>query len=179
MSFNESSGRVQLAFLQIAFAVALVMGSAASGISQDLATTIYIVRHAEKLDNTSDPPLADKGLERAKELAHVLQNAGLTAIFVSKRLRTQQTAEPTADATNIDAKQLDSWQAIVTDILAKHIGGHVLVVGHSDTVDDIATGLGAKGVPELGQSQYDRLFILHRLGNEAHAHVLKYGVFTD
>lgn len=179
MQFTRSIVRAHRIWLRLVLATAFAMGSVAGGFSQDVATTIYIVRHAEKKDNSPDSPLAPKGRERAEELAHVLRDAGLTAIFVSKRVRTQQTAAPTAQATAIEPKPHESSEAIVKDILDNHVGGQVLVVGHSDTIDNIAAGLGANGVPELNTGQYDRLFLVHRVGNKAHLHVLRYGELTD
>ena len=166
-------------WLHFLLVMAFVMASATAGEADDAATTIYIVRHAEKLDNSPDSPLAPKGFERAKELAHILQDAGLTAIYVSNRLRTQQTAAPIAEATGIKPNLRETSDAIVKDILDNNTGGHILVVGHSDTVAKIAAGLGAGGVPELKLSQYDRLFIVHRVGDKAYVHFLRYGAPTD
>lgn len=123
---------------------------------------IYIVRHAEKLDSSADSPLSQEDVERAKELAHVLQDAGLTTIFVSSRLRTQQTAAPIAEAMGIEPKRLGSPEDIAEAIQADHVGGHIFVVGHSETVDNIAAGLGVDGVPELKPNQYDRILLVHQ-----------------
>ena len=179
MAFTKSMQKGQRTWLHLVLSAMLVMASPSSGFPQDVTTTIYIVRHAERLDRTDDSPLAEKGLKRAEELAHVLQDAGLTAIFVSMRKRTRQTAEPTAAATSIEIKQSEGPEATVNEILTDHLGGRVLVVGHSDSVDDIGEGLGVNGVPELDTRQYDRLFIVHRIGNEAHLHLLRYGERTD
>jgi phosphohistidine phosphatase SixA len=179
MAFTKSLQKGQRTWLHLVLSAIFVMAAPSSGFAQDATTTIYIVRHAERLDSTADSPLAEKGFARANELAHVLQDAGLTAIFVSMRKRTRQTAEPTADATGIEIRQSESPEATVNQILTGHLGGRILVVGHSDSVDDIGEGLGVNGVPELDTQQYDRLFIVHRIGNEAHMHALRYGEATD
>lgn len=160
--------------------VPITLISTTSGVfSQDAATTIYIVRHAEKLDSSADSPLSQEGIERAKELAHVLQDADLTTIFVSSRLRTQQTAAPIAEAMGIEPKRLGNPEDIAKAIQSDHVGGHILVVGHSETVDNIAAGLGVDGVPELKPNQYDRIFLVHRVGSESHLHTIRYGELTD
>ena len=179
MPLIESIFAASRSWLYFLLVTAFVMASAMAGDAHDAATTIYIVRHAEKLDNSADSPLAPKGVERAKELAHILQDAGLTAIYVSDRLRTQQTAAPTAEATGIKFSPQETSDAIVQDILDNKAGGHILVVGHSDTVAKIAAGLGSGGVPELKPSQYDRLFVVHRVGDKAHVRILRYGAPTD
>ena len=74
--------------------------------------------------------------------------------------------------------QASDTQGVVDTILTNHAGGRVLVVGHSNTVDDIASGLGATGLSDLGEDQFDRLFVVHRLANVAHLDQLRYGVET-
>ena len=56
-------------------------------------TTILLVRHAEKTMQGTDPPLSDEGQARAQTLAHVTGEAGVTAIYTSQYLRTQQTVQ--------------------------------------------------------------------------------------
>lgn len=179
LSVNLKSEIGQRTRWYLALAIPLILFWASPSSSQDASTTVYIVRHAEKLDNNADSPLAKKGFERAEELSHILQDAGLTAIFVSKRVRTQQTAAPTAKMTGLVPQQYESAETVVSDILSRHIGGHVLVVGHSETVDDIAAGLGVAGVPALSSGQYDRLFLVHRIGDKAHLHTLRFGEPTN
>src|SRR5262245_50730336 len=55
---------------------------------------VYIVRHAERLNNDPNSPLAPEGIRRAKALAYALKDAGVTAIYTSTFSRTKQTAEP-------------------------------------------------------------------------------------
>ena len=66
----------------------------------------------------------------------------------------------------------------MTAILAAHTGARVLVVAHSNTVDDIAAALGVAGVAELDEQQFDRLFVIHRFATLAHIDRLRYGSET-
>jgi broad specificity phosphatase PhoE len=140
-------------------------------------TTVYVVRHAEKADNTANPPLSAAGQARAQELARVLGDDEIDAIFVTSFIRTQQTGAPVAAANGIQVEQYPAGnaQSVVDTILADHVGDRVLVVGHSNTVDDIAAGLGAGGLSDLGEDQFDRLFVIHRLGNVTHLDRLRFG----
>lgn len=143
-------------------------------------TTVYLVRHGERQDSSANSPLSMAGETRAMVLSHVLRNEGITAVFVTERLRTQQTGAPAAaqvSVTPIPYSSLDA-QSVVDQILANHLGGRVLVVGHSNTVDDIAAGLGAAGVAELTEDQFDRLFVIHRLSSIVHLDPLRYGAET-
>ena len=143
-------------------------------------TTIYISRHAEKLNSGSDPALSANGVIRAGNLAHVLKDAGIDAVFVTEFQRTQQTGSPTATQAGTQLTQYSAGDstAVVNTILANHTGEQILIIGHSNTLDDIAAGLGASGVPELNESQFDRLFVVHRVGSTAHLDRLRYGTET-
>jgi len=45
--------------------------------------------------------------------------------------------------------------------------GNVLVVGHSNTVGDVVTRLGAGETVKVGDNEYDNLFIVLRTENPA------------
>ena len=143
-------------------------------------TAVYIVRHAEKANNGTNPPLSAAGQARAQELVRVLGDDDFDAVFVTELKRTQETGAPLAAAEGITAEQYQASdaQSVVDTILADHIGDRVLVVGHSNTVDDIAAGLGATGLSDLGEDQFDRLFVVHRFANVAHLDRLRYGTET-
>jgi phosphohistidine phosphatase SixA len=143
-------------------------------------TTVYLVRHAEKADNSADPPLSGDGEIRAEELARVLGDEGIDAVLVTNFIRTQQTGAPLAAAAGVTAQQYPAsdTQGVADLILANHAGGRILVVGHSNTVDDIAAALGAAGLSDLDEDQFDRLFVVHRFGSVAHLDRLRYGAET-
>lgn len=145
-------------------------------------TTVYVVRHAEKADATSsDPTLSPAGQARAQSLAHVLTQAGIDAVYVTQFQRTQMTGAPTAAANTLTAKQYSAADTgpVVADILANHGGQEILLVGHSNTVDDLLDALGVPGQPELAEATFDRLFVVHRLGSDViRFEVLRYGTPT-
>jgi len=169
--------RLRLALLPAVLLVTFAITSSPAAVTP---TTVYIVRHAERLDNSQDSPLSSAGLSRAKQLAHVLRDAEIRAIFVTNLTRTKQTAAPLAAARGLTPIAVDAAtpQAVVSRILNNHAGSRVLVVAHSNTVDDIATGLGAPGVPELQESQFDRLFVVQRVAANTSLLRLRYGAPT-
>src|SRR4051812_23445880 len=70
--------------------------------SPALATTVVVVRHAEKqLDKGDDPSLTPAGQEHAKALAKLLDRQKIDAIFTSDMKRTQETAAPLATAKKV------------------------------------------------------------------------------
>lgn len=118
---------------------------------------LFLVRHAEKVDNSPDAALSEKGEARAKALAEKLRDAGITAIFVSERKRTQQTAAPLAEALKIKPVVHDARDTagMVKLLRAQK---RALVVGHSDTLPEIAAAYGAK--LERNDDEFDALWIL-------------------
>ena len=141
-------------------------------------TTVYVVRHAEKLNTTQDTPLSPAGEARAQELAHVLQDAGIDAVFVTQWQRTQLTGAPTASAAGVTPVEYPDPVGVVATVMSSHIGEQVLIVGHSNTVDDIVAELGVAGLSDLSEPQFDRLFVVTKHGDTAHLARLRYGLAT-
>ncbi|HEY7235878.1 MAG TPA: histidine phosphatase family protein, partial [Gemmatimonadaceae bacterium] len=66
------------------------------------ATTVILVRHAEKAATPADdPPLTKAGQARARALAVIAHDAGVTAIVTTQFVRSRTTAEPAASALGI------------------------------------------------------------------------------
>lgn len=126
-------------------------------------TTVVMVRHAER-GAGADPALTAAGQARATLLAQMLQDANLAAVYVTDTLRSRQTGTPAAQGAGLmpTVYNATNASALVAASRTDHPGRTVLVVAHSNTVDDIATALGAAGVTELAESQFDRMFIIAR-----------------
>jgi broad specificity phosphatase PhoE len=126
-----------------------------------VVTTVILVRHAERLNNSDTTSLSQAGFQRADTLSYVIGAAGVNRIFVSDRARTQQTAAPTASQLGltsviIPANAIGEWK----DSILAHRGDVILVVGHSDTVPLIIEQLGFSPAPVIGATQFDNLFVL-------------------
>jgi phosphohistidine phosphatase SixA len=125
------------------------------------ATTVVLVRHAERLNDTDTTSISEVGIQRAQALAHVLNSSGVKHIYVSEKARTAQTAAPTAtafDIVPIPIRANDIAQYI--DSIKAHRGDLTLIVGHSDTVPQIIGKLGISQVPTIGRTEFDHLFII-------------------
>jgi len=126
-------------------------------------TTIILVRHAEKATG-QNPPLTTEGHTRSGMLKHVVSSAGIDVIFVTDKLRTQQTAdsvEALLGLTNIILLEA-AIQDLVDEIKNNHRGEVVLVVGHSHTLPDIIEALGISPPPAISGNEFDNLFIIHK-----------------
>ena len=122
-------------------------------------TTIYIVRHGEKVSEADTTDLSAAGKQRAVALADTLANKGIDSIFTTPYRRTRQTAEPLAQRINVRMVEYPAKpnDAIINRV--SHIRGKtVLVVGHSNTILDIAKGLGTQpSMAKIESGDFDNL----------------------
>ncbi|MEA3274845.1 MAG: phosphoglycerate mutase family protein [Pseudomonadota bacterium] len=140
------------------FALALVIFTALSATAAD----IYLVRHAEKVnDGSKDPDLTVLGRERAANLAVVLKSAAIEKIFSSDYMRTLETAGPLAKALDLEIELYDprDLEPLAAQLLK--LEDNALVVGHSNTTPELVdlTG-GDGGTPIVEEWEYDRLYLL-------------------
>ena len=126
------------------------------------STNYYVVRHAERVDNSRNSALSPAGLERAEDLKDTLLSKKIDLIYVSTYTRTQQTAQPTADAKGLPMiiYKPDTTAGLVSH-LKKIKGKSVLVTGHSDTVPDIVLGLSNQSVAPIADNDFDNLYIIN------------------
>jgi phosphohistidine phosphatase SixA len=132
------------------------------------STTIVVVRHAEKQSNAGgDPPLSPEGEARAALLARMFADPSgsgrLDAIYVTPTARNRMTAAPLAARLGlkpVEASNSDS-PALARRVLKEHTGGRVLVIGHSDTVNEIVEALsGVTGLAPIGDDEYGIMYIV-------------------
>jgi 2,3-bisphosphoglycerate-dependent phosphoglycerate mutase len=132
-------------------------------------TTYYIVRHAEKqpaTTMTSDVPLSDAGRQRAQALRDLLQKENIKYIFSTNYVRTKSTVQPLADAIQVPVETYNPNDTAFISRL-KSLNGNALIVGHSNTVDDLVNNLtGRREVNgDLPDSEYGDLFVVKKKGN--------------
>lgn len=131
--------------------------------------TYYIVRHAEKagsppgvtMNTPDDPPLSDAGARRAETLKEVLKDKKITNIYSTNTKRTRLTAEPLSTSTGLTIQTYGPLPdpAFINNL--KKLNTNTLIVGHSNTVDDVVNGLlGQNQLSDLADSEYDNLFIV-------------------
>jgi phosphohistidine phosphatase SixA len=173
-----TTGRRQFGFRIVTIVTVLLLmgvGTSASAPESDFnVTTIFLVRHAEKgAAQTNDPDLTESGRKRAEELAHVLKDANVKAIYTSQVIRTQHTAEPLATALGITITAIPVQMSIsnprevsqesirgITDKIYSHSGENALIVGHSNTIPEIIRALGGDHIPTIDETAYDDLFVV-------------------
>ncbi len=145
--------------------------------------TVYVVRHAEKITSSdsvgkmtpNDPPLSEAGKVRALVLKNELVNKHVGHIYSTNTIRARSTGEPLSQAIKINVELYNDIDSLINTI--KSAKGNVLVVGHSNTVDDIVNKLcgQVKIASDLKDGDYDNLFIVKIKGKKIIFDKRKYG----
>jgi phosphohistidine phosphatase SixA len=137
-------------------------------------TSYYIVRHAEKetatttstTTMTSDVPLSEAGKQRAQALKDLLAKEKIKYVFSTNYIRTKSTAQPLADDIHVPIETYDPKDPKFISKL-KALNGNTLIIGHSNTVDDLVNELMGKREiqSDLPDSAYGDLFVITKKGN--------------
>lgn len=144
------------------FALVLAGVAPRPGLAQDQAITVFVVRHAEKGAEGSDPSLTAAGVTRAEALAHLLGDARVSAIFTSEFKRTRETAAPLAAKLGIAGRVIGAakMDSLVAAVKALAPGSRALVVSHSNLVPEIVARLSGERVGDLTDADYDRVYLV-------------------
>jgi 2,3-bisphosphoglycerate-dependent phosphoglycerate mutase len=143
-------------------------------------TRYYIVRHAEKemaTTMTSDVPLSETGKQRAIALKDTLLHKKIRHIFSTSYKRTVSTAQPLSAATGIAIQRYDPADTTFDATLKRITYGNVLIVGHSNTVDNLVNALTGKNLlQDLPETEYGDLFIVTKRGREYRYSKARFGL---
>lgn len=105
------------------------------------AQTIYIVRHGEKSSaegvDLRNPPLSEKGLQRAKDLQKTLDKKNIDLIYVTNTFRSKQTAEQVAKAKGITPEVYNPMPDLKWIQSLLESKKDILIVAHSNTIHHI------------------------------------------
>lgn len=138
------------------------------------AKTIYLVRHAEKVeDGSKDPELTMQGEERAHNIADMLSQVGINKIYSTDYQRTQMTAKPLATHLGLEVNSYDPRQLNEFSEQLKNESGNALIVGHSNTTPMLAFLLSGHAVSNLDEANYDNVYQVHFLDGKKYLNVLK------
>lgn len=145
-------------------------------------TTIYLVRHAEKVTTDpqdKDPLLTPEGLERAEELRKFFSKKKVDALYSTDYQRTRLTLAPLAreKGKEINSYSSRNHRELVEKVLTAHKGQTVVIAGHSNSLLDLLKAFQAETtIKEIGEDEYSYLFklTLHK-SNQAKLEVGHYG----
>ena len=139
---------------------------------------IFVIRHANTNPNSgSNPNLNSFGQARALDLANMLQDEQLGAIFVTNTTRSLQTAAPISAASGISTTfypPLDA-KGLATTIRSSNQSAATLVIAHSNTVPTIIAALGGPLFEELEEDSFDHFYaVLLKNGRHVRTVQLRY-----
>jgi broad specificity phosphatase PhoE len=164
-----------------AFLGLLVLGCATWVWATADSTTVVIIGHAEKqTDAGADPPLTSAGEARAARLMGLFGDAAdpghIDAIYVSSTARSRMTAAPLAAKLGLTPIVVpgDAPQALARRVLREHAGGRILVVAHSDMINQIVGALGEESpLPPIADQDDGIMYIVSvpRIGRVNVLHV--------
>lgn len=144
------------------FVCFLTFALAASALAE--SPVVFLVRHAERADAgrkpEKNPGLSAHGKSRAEALARGLRDAGVTAIYTSEYKRTQETAAPLAHSLGITPAIVPAKETAALIRKVQSQSGNALIVAHSNTLPEIAAGLGISAPLKIGEADYNDLFVI-------------------
>ncbi len=144
-----------------AFTFAAILLLTACNQAVPKTDAIFLVRHAEKTTEKTDPGLTEAGKARAVALADRLEDEGITHIHSSDYIRTRDTAAPLAARLGLDVEIYNAGDLPDIAEKLKATPGRHLVVGHSNTTPQLTELLGGDGgTPIVEATEYDRLYVV-------------------
>lgn len=157
------------------FLLIILMVPAQVAFSQTNADlSLFLFRHAEKVDDSKNPHLSDQGKVRAEKLFNMLSNEPVTAIYSTSYHRTEETVKHFVDTFNLpiihyNPKELNNFAEEI-----KKKTGRIVVSGHSNTTPQLASLISGIEVDEIDETIYDNLYIITITNGVATLTVIKY-----
>ena len=151
----------------VAFAASLAAAAAPFRLSAQVAApdaadavTVFLVRHAERLDDSGDSPLNDVGRERVERLRALLADVDFSHVHSTNLTRTRDTARPIAEDDGVDLAFYSPGALEQLAATIRATPGRHLVSGHSNTTPRLAEALGGEPHGPIDEMEYDRLYII-------------------
>lgn len=147
--------------------------------AENSVTKFFVVRHAERFPGF-DANLNWYGRLRAGDLMRLLKDSGISRIYVTPFVRTQQTADSLRLLQHIDTVRYlmdTTGNDLVRQLKAHNVyGTHILIVGHANTVPDILRRLGADYPGrEIPDSVFNLMFEVINDHGKVTLHESRYG----
>jgi broad specificity phosphatase PhoE len=142
--------------------------------------SVYLLRHAEKVDESDDSGLTELGDARARALADLLASEPIVGVIASQFRRTQLTVLPLASRLgaafgSIEVIEAHDYDAVVSRLRKLAPGQAAVVCGHSNTIPVIAERLGVASPPREDEVAYGDLYVVRLAGEGATFERRRYG----
>lgn len=127
------------------------------------ATTIIIMRHAEKENGKDpDPELSPEGKKRAAQLASLFKDIPVTRLLATPYKRTRNTLADLASDKGIMIEAYESSKIPeLTSSLKQLSGQTIIIAGHSNTAPDLVNQLlNEKKYSSLNDDEFGKIWIV-------------------
>lgn len=147
----------------LAFVILIAIAGCAQKNPLTDATTIILLRHAEKdTVNPKDPQLSGAGKQRAQKLANQFPGVKPDAFYATNFIRTKETI---AQWSRISGKQIETYDAAkqteFAEVLKSQKGKTIVVSGHSNTIPQLVNLLiNQTKYSSLPDNEYSKIFIV-------------------
>ena len=122
------------------------------------AATLYLTRHFEKAAG-DDPSLTSQGQSRAEQLATLLADKPISAIYATPYKRTQETVMPLSKATSVEITTYDPKKLKALARTLQKNNETAVIAGHSNTTPELIRYLGGPAF-SITEQDYGTLFVL-------------------
>jgi broad specificity phosphatase PhoE len=143
--------------------------------NSDIKTTYFLIRHSEKDRSNHDnknPHLTKKGAVRAENWSKIFNYFDIDAVYSTDFKRTLETAFPIAKSNNLNVIKYHPINLDVNNFISTTKGKNVVIVGHSNTIPNLANKIiGKKIYEDIEDSNNANLYIITMEG-KAVSHVL-------
>lgn len=153
-------------FFHFLFLVCLCVGiveKAAAQQSAQRATTIIVMRHAEKESGKDpDPELSSEGKKRAAQIASLFKDLPVTRLLATPYKRTQHTL---ANLSADKGVHIESYEpSKITELAGslKQLSGQTIIIaGHANTAPDLVNQLlNENKYSQLDENEFGKIWIL-------------------
>ena len=135
--------------------------------AQSETTIIYFIRHAEKEASSPNPELSEEGIIRAVRWTTYFEKIPIAVFYTTLTQRTQMTCSTIATSKQKDMFFYDASTFSIQEIITKHTGKTILVVGHSNSIPkQINSFLGEEVYPQMDENEFGNLYTLTIEGNQ-------------
>ena len=136
-------------------------------IPTENTTTIFLIRHAEKQDDTKNTDLSAAGFERAENWKKYFENTQIDAFYSSGFQRARHTCQPIAFSRDKNVTIYKNHLMDLKEIIAQNQGKTVLIVGHSNRIPTFINSLlGQEKYPEILESEFGNLYIIKEIDHQ-------------
>jgi broad specificity phosphatase PhoE len=130
-------------------------------LAQANVTTLYFIRHAEKVDNSQNPDLAEAGKIRAERWRTIFGDIALSAVYSTDLKRTLQTAVPVSLSKKLAAILYNPKSLDLDLFLKDNRGQTVLIVGHSNSTPELINKIiKEKKYENIPETVFGNLYII-------------------